>query len=257
MNERQVPIGEDDLSAWVDGRLDATRLAEVELYLAAHPDIAARLLRQRENDAALAGALRGKFEAPIPARLRVGPMQAALRQRRLAVVTRIAATVLLCMASGAVGWAVRGLPSPPMLQSAGTNAREAFLTYTPEIRHPVEVRAEEGDHLTQWLSNRLGRPIRPPNLSALGWRLMGGRLVATAGVPAALLMYDDDAGTRLTVYVQPMGIDGQEFHYVRQGDVGMVLWAEPRLAVAVTGRATREMLLHIADRVRTDTIAME
>lgn len=257
MNERQVPIGEDDLSAWVDRRLDAARLAEVERYLAAHPDLAARLLRQRENDAALAGVLQGKFEAPIPSRLRVGPMQAALRQRRLGVATRIAATVMLCAASGTAGWAVRGLSSPQVLRSAGTNAREAFLTYTPDVGHPVEVRAEEGDHLTQWLSNRLGRPIRPPDLSALGWRLMGGRLVATAGVPAGLLMYDDDAGTRLTVYVQPMGVDGQEFHYLRQGDVGTVLWAEPRLAVAVTGRATREVLLQVAGRVRAATIAME
>ena len=256
MSADALPIGEDDLTAWVDRRLDAARLAEVERYLDAHPDVAARLTRQRETDAALTEALRPTLEAPMPTRLRVAPMLAAARRRRMEWAGRIAATVLLCLASGAAGWALHA-PAAEPLQSAASNARAAFLTYTPEIRHPVEVRAEQGEHLAQWLSTRLGRPIRPPDLSTLGWRLMGGRVLATAAIPAALLMYDDDRGTRLTVYVQPMGVDGQDFRYVRQGDVGMVLWAEPDMALAVTGRASRQVLTGVAERVRDATIATE
>jgi len=256
VNDLPLPIGEDDLTAWVDRRLETARLGEVQRYLDAHPELAARLMRQRETDAALTEALRPVVEAPIPARLRVAPMQAAARRRRTIWLGRVAAVALLCAASGAAGWVSRGSTAAP-LQSAARNAREAFLTYTPEIRHPVEVRAEQGEHLAQWLSARLGRAIRPPDLSALGWRLMGGRLLATAGTPAALLMYDDDRGTRLTVYVQPMGVDGEEFHLLQQGEVATVLWAEPRLALAVTGRAGRTALLRVAERVRAEMLAME
>ncbi|RZK91146.1 MAG: anti-sigma factor, partial [Methylobacterium sp.] len=68
-----APISEDDLAAWVDGRLPPRRRAVVEAYLAAHPDVDSRLARYREQEAALAGALRAKFEEPLPGRLRVAP----------------------------------------------------------------------------------------------------------------------------------------------------------------------------------------
>ena len=42
MTERESPIGEDDLHAYVDGRLQPERLAIVESYLKTNPEIAAR-----------------------------------------------------------------------------------------------------------------------------------------------------------------------------------------------------------------------
>ncbi len=48
--------------------------------------------------------------------------------------------------------------------------------------------------------NRLGRPLVTPDLEPLGYRLMGGRLLAgAAGDPTAQLMYEDAAGARLNV----------------------------------------------------------
>jgi hypothetical protein len=55
-------------------------------------------------------------------------------------------------------------------------------------------------------------------------------------------MYDDDHGTRPTVYIQPMGIDGEKFRCTKQGDITTIYWAEQRLALAVTGRASNERL---------------
>jgi len=59
---------------------------------------------------------------------------------------------------------------------------------------------------------------------------MGGGVLPPARAPAAQLMYDNDRGTRLTAYIQPMGIDGEEFRYTKQGDIGTIYWAERRLA---------------------------
>jgi anti-sigma factor RsiW len=83
---------------------------------------------------------------------------------------------------------------------------------------------------------------------------MGGRVLPTAHAPAAQLMYDDDHGTRLTVYVQPMGIDGEEFRYTQQGDIRTVVWAERRLALVVTGKMPRDAIMAVATRVR-DAVA--
>ncbi len=244
-----IPIGEDDLQAWQDRRLPPERAAVVEAYLATHPDVAQRFRRYAEQEVQLASALSAKLEEPIPSRLRIVAI-AARRRRRLATVLGRVAAALLLVAAGAAGeWYVGFRSRPEPLGTATANAVAAFHTFSVEVRHPVEVRAEDGPNLAQWLSNRLDRAITPPNLSPEGFRLMGGRLLPTAGMPAAQLMYDDDHGTRLTVYVQPMGIDGEEFRLTRQGDVRTVYWAERRLALAVTGRTSDAVLMAVARRV--------
>jgi anti-sigma factor RsiW len=55
------------------------------------------------------------------------------------------------------------------------------------------------------VSDRL--PVKVPDLSSSGYRLMGGRLVATAHGPAAMFMYDDDHGQRLVILTRPMQTD--------------------------------------------------
>jgi len=244
-----IPIGEDDLQAYQDRCLPPERAIVVEAYLAAHPDVAQRLQQHAGLEAQLAATLTAKLEEPIPSRLRIAAVAARRRRRLVAALSRVAAALLLVAAGAAGEWYAGFRSRPEPLGAATANAVAAFHTFTVEVRHPVEVRAEDGPNLAQWLSSRLDRPVEPPDLSPEGFRLMGGRLLPTAGVPAAQLMYDDDHGTRLTVYVQPMGIDGEEFRLTRQGDVRTVYWAERRLALAVTGRTSDAVLMAVARRV--------
>lgn len=251
-----APIGDDDLQAWADRRLPQNRLAAVEAYLVDHPDVAERLNQAIANQAALARALQDKYEEPIPARLRFDALLAKRRSRMTGHLARTATVLLVAGLSAAGGWAGHGWTDRgSQLRVATASAIAAYATFTVEVRHPVEVRADEGAHLVQWISNRLERPITPPDLSPLGWRLMGGRVLPTAHAPAAQLMYDDDRGTRLTVYVQPMGIDGEEFRYTEYGDVRTIVWAERRLALAVTGKVSRDALMAVAMRVK-DALAL-
>lgn len=245
-----TPIGEDDLQSWTDRRLPQDRIAAVEGYLAAHPDMAGHLERYRQQDAGLAVTLQAKYDEPIPARLRVETLLARRRSRTATSLARAASVVLVACLGALVGWFGHEWTGTSRLATATANAVAAYRTFTVEVRHPVEVRAEEGTHLVQWLSNRLERPLTPPDLAPLGWRLMGGRVLPTANSPAAQIMYEDDHGTRLTVYVQPMGIDGEEFRYTMQGDIRTIVWAEQRLALAVTGRVPQPVLLAVARRVR-------
>ena len=245
-----TPVGDDDLQAWVDRRLPPGRRDAVEAYLAAHPDVAARLNRYVVQHTGLATALQPKFEEPMPARLRIDTLLARRRGRMTGYLAKAASFMLVAGLGAVAGWAAHGWTSQgTQLGTATANAVAAYETFTVEARHPVEVRADEGAHLMQWISNRLERPITPPDLSPLGWRLMGGRILPTAHAPAAQLMYDDDRGTRLTVYVQPMGIEGEEFRYTQDGDIRTIVWAERRLALAVTGRTSDAVLMAVARRV--------
>ena len=64
------------------------------------------------------------------------------------------------------------------------------------------------DELAGWFSARLKRPVGVPDLSGSGYRLMGGRLVATQQGPAGLLMYDDGHGARFVMLMRPMSVPG-------------------------------------------------
>ena len=77
------------------------------------------------------------------------------------------------------------------------DAISAYRTFSVEVRHPVEVDAAQEPHLVQWLSKRLGRRLVVPDLTAAGFRLMGGRLLPAEETSAAQFMYQDDKGQRL------------------------------------------------------------
>jgi anti-sigma factor RsiW len=53
----------------------------------------------------------------------------------------------------------------------------AHAVYSPDQRRPVEVGADHEDQLVTWLSKRMGAPMKPPHVQALGYPLDGGRLL--------------------------------------------------------------------------------
>ena len=117
------------------------------------------------------------------------------------------------------------------------------------MRHPVEVKADEA-HLVRWLAKRVGADVRAPALGALGWRLMGGRLLPDHGLPAAQFMYEDASGRRLTLYVRKeTGLNNTSFRFHEQDGFGSFYWIDRPLAYALSGRLSRDELMNLANTV--------
>ncbi|WP_044560523.1 hypothetical protein, partial [Azospirillum sp. B4] len=76
------PITEEDLQAYVDRALDAGRRAEVEEYLATHPDAAQRVTVYAAQREALRAALAPIVEEPVPDRLNLAHLIETRRDRR-------------------------------------------------------------------------------------------------------------------------------------------------------------------------------
>lgn len=246
-----IPVGDDDLQTHVDGRLAPERSAVVDAYLAAHPEVAERVAAYAAQGDMLRDALQPRHDDPIPSRLRVATIMAARRRRRSRWLSRSAAAVVLLLGGGLSGWyanALIGASSAPM-RLLTADAIAAHRTFTVEVRHPVEVRADNEGQLIQWLSSRLDRPVVVPDLASQGFRLMGGRVLPAGDGPAAQIMYDDDRGTRLTIYLQPMDVDLTDFRYTESGGVRTFYRAEHGIAFAVTARTDRERLLGVARAV--------
>ena len=245
------PIEEYDLQAYVDCRLDPAHRAEVEEYLAAHPDQADRVRAFARQNAMLQALFDPVLAQPVPERL--PRVLETSPDRRLWRYFAMAASLAVALA---IGWILRGEQriSPPPGLSFAEQAAVAHVIYTPEVLHPVEVGAAQEDHLVKWLTKRLGEPVQAPDLGKLGYRLIGGRLLPGREKPAAQFMYEDARGQRLTLYVSTDVTANQEtaFRYARKDGVSVFYWVDGPLGYALSAETPREQLLTVAETVYRD-----
>jgi len=128
----------------------------------------------------------------------------------------------------------------------------AHATYAPEVRHPVEVGADQEAHLVAWLSKRLGAPVRAPKLESVGYNLVGGRLLPGDGSPTAQFMYQCQYGTRVTLYLRTDAASNREtaFRYAREGNVRVFYWVDRKLGYALSSSdISKEDLNKVANAV--------
>jgi anti-sigma factor RsiW len=257
MSAIPVAFEEQELHARLDGRLSPERAAEVDAYLATQPEVRARLQRYAEQQGLLRTAFAEETATPIPARLRVARLLAERRRRSYQRFARIAAGIVLLVAGGIGGWAARDVATPffPSTNPAASNARTitadaiaAYRVFSVEVRHPVEVDVAQEAHLVQWLSKRLGQPLVVPDLTAAGFRLMGGRLLPAENGPAAQFMYENGK-ERVTLYLRT-GIGGDTaFRYSEKNGVGAFYWSDQGFGYALAAKADRDLLLRLSEIV--------
>lgn len=262
------PISEDDLHAYIDQALDVTRQAEVETYLAQHEDVAARVAGYRRDRDLLRNAFAKVAEEPVPSRLNVEHIAARQRgAKRQPLWQMAAAAMVLLVAGGAGGWVLHGQMqgsevTAAQLTPAGASgivalaseAADSYQVFALDHFRPVEMRADEGDSgaaFIRWASDRLAHPVQVPDLAASGYRFMGGRIVATAHGPAAMLMYDDDKGVRLVMLTRPMKVDqNTSMTGSHRGDLGGYSWADKGLGYSVVAPLDDQVLHPLADEIR-------
>ena len=239
------PVTEAELNAYVDGTLPQGRAQEVEAYLAERPDEAARVASYREQVQALRREFDRVLDEPLPGRL-----QWRGRGRGLRRYAAIAAWIAM---GGVIGWQVHAYTSVRQVETAAWARRAAMahVVYSPEIRHQVEVGADQEAHLAAWLSKRLGTPLKVPQLSAQGYALVGGRLLPGDRGPVAQFMYQDGKGVRLTLYVRSNADATREtaFRFSQEQGISVFYWLDKNLGYALSGEIDKSDLLRVADAV--------
>ncbi|MCP5368921.1 MAG: anti-sigma factor [Hyphomicrobiales bacterium] len=255
-------LGEGDLHAYLDGELDAEGRAEVEAWLAGHPDASARLAGYRDHKAGLHALFDGVLDEPLPDSLRrtlaAGTRPAAVSPPGPPAWRRAAAAAVLLAAGGLGGWFGQRALAPETPPAAVTAPAAAFaqraigahVVYAAEVRHPVEVGADEEKHLSAWLSKRLGRPLHAPALTEAGFRLVGGRLLPDGGAPAAQFMYENGDGQRVTVYLrQRFGTGTVAFRFAEHDGRRAFYWIDEPFACALIGDIDRDTLMKLSHLV--------
>jgi anti-sigma factor RsiW len=239
-------LKEEQLQAWLDNELPPDQCAEVEAYMAGEPEEAARLAAYRRHDASIRAHFDPVLTEPVPVRFH--------RPRVQGRGLRLAAALAWFAVGGIAGWYVhefnRGDKAPEMPVWAH-RAAIAHAVYAPEVRHPVEVTADQETHLVAWLSKRLGTSLKVPHLESAGYGLVGGRLLPGEQGAVAQFMYQDAKGQRLTLYVRTNMEHNKEsaFRFAQEGNVRVFYWIDRRLGYALSGEISKEDLLRVATAV--------
>ncbi|MGI4813250.1 MAG: anti-sigma factor family protein [Janthinobacterium lividum] len=228
------------LSALVDNELSADERERVVQGLAQDPQAAARVADYRAQKAALQ-ALFAHQQAPECIVLRP--------QRSWFARFGVAASWLVVGAAVGLSAGMWSLHTTGGRSVFAERADIAYAVYAPERRHPVEVAADQRDHLTTWLSNRLDRPLTIPSLSAYGFTLVGGRLLPGEAGPAAQLMYQDAAGQRVTLYMTPVPKDMYKIRLLDDGSRRTFYWADKHIGYALSGQLPEAQLRTISYEV--------
>lgn len=274
-------VREDELQAYVDGALDGRRRAAVEAYLATNASEAARLAAYREQNIglhALFDSTGNGEEPPLPPRIAAlaSALDAQLRdtadagrEARGASLGRTrtwaAAAALLLTAGGASwlalehsGW--RHDPLVAFTRQAAQATTETPLQLASSATQETAAAAapQNGTHMNgahqvvTWLAAQPGKPpTRLPDLEALGFALVAEQVITTAsGQPAARLLYQDDAGRRVTLYMRAGGKAGQtSFTFTRDGEAAQFFWQDSHMAYSLVGKMAQDQLLEIAEAV--------
>jgi anti-sigma factor RsiW len=193
------------------------------------------------------------LDEPVPERLRAR----LARRGRWSTAAIAAGWIALGIGAGTVaGWQLHAwrANTPPQAEVPGfvKRAAVAHAVYSPEVRHPVEVGADQEQHLVAWLSKRLGAPLRAPKLEDVGFFLVGGRLLPGESGPVAHFMYQSKQGTRITLYVRANAAGSNEtaFRYAAEDGVKVFYWIDRRLGYALSSADVgTDDLLKVANAV--------
>ncbi len=256
MTGPEKAVTEADLLAYADGKLSAEARAAVEAWLADHPAEAADVAHFQRQNEALQALFAPAGNEPVPAHLRPATIARQKSANDNFRWRQMAAAIVLVVLGGAIGWAGRDVVTPTeaasdvLIESAVT----AHSLYVKENRHAVEVAGADRDHLVSWLSNRVTQPVTPPDLSAEGFVLVGGRLLPPSEYaptsPAAMLMYENEAAERVTVYITSALPDGTtESEFTSRDALDAFYWANDKITCTVVGDLPEAQMQTVAKKV--------
>jgi anti-sigma factor RsiW len=242
-------ITETDLHAYADRQLDDSRRVQVEGHLARDPIATESVRVWREQNEAMRALYNPALNEPVPQRL----LAARVPRRRWPSYALAAGAMGL---SFALGWLSQSYRTDRFVEAASAasaaalphRAAIAYAVYAPEVRHPVEVGADQQDHLVKWLSKRLGHDLKVPVLTQQGFELVGGRLLPGGKGPVAQFMYQDARGQRITLYVSLRDAEPRDtaFRFSQEDKVAVFYWIDGKLGYALSGELDRASLLAVA-----------
>lgn len=199
-----LPPSERDLHAYVDHQLAERDRRLLETYLASHPDLAAQVRAWQHDAQQLRAALGATLQQPTNPTLDPTLIRRQLkRQHRRQFAT--AAVLLMAVSVGGIGgWQARQATQASSVEPM-TDALQAYRMFVQDRILPADYTVTGNGDMQAWLDRYFTQAHRLPDLSQAGFKAVSGRLLSTEQGPAAMVLYEDHQGRRISFYIRPPG----------------------------------------------------
>ncbi len=244
---------EQELHAYVDGQADEALCQKMEAYLASNPEAAAEVVRMRLESQRLRTVLENTPSGGIPPRLDPLWIRRELRTRfqlRMAVIVSLVLTLGLGTLGG---WQLRDMSMRKTYLPMADATQAYHLFATGDMAQKVDMKTTEPAQLQGWLNHHFVQAAPLPDFSAYGFKLVGGRLMASDKGAAAMVLYQNDQRQAIVYYVRP---PGRLFNFGtgnrRDGNLLTQYWRQGRYFYAVVSPTDNPATLPVQRAVEPD-----
>ena len=229
-------INLEELSAFVDGELEAQRAAEIAKRIAADPALARRVEAYQTDKAHLAAHYEPLLGRPLPpawlARLSLASNRPARSPWRRPLMA-LAASVVLVLAGWGAYQAVLSVNGDAVIDQA-IAARAGTLGMASNA--PADAAA---------VSAALGVRVKLPDLARAGYRLAQTTLITEGRGRSVRLDYRDADDRVFTLYLKPSS-GRTRFELATRGPLRICLWQDDVLATVMVGEMSGAEMLRVA-----------
>ncbi|AKA23753.1 anti-sigma factor family protein [Pseudomonas chlororaphis] len=199
-----LPPSERDLHAYVDHQLNESDRRLLETYLSSHPQLAAQVQAWQQDAQQLRAALGGALRQPANPELDPALIRQRLKRQSRRQLASVALLLLALGLGGLSGWQAREMTLAGS-QLPMTDALQAYRLFAEQGILPADLEVQGNAAMQAWLDRYFERAERLPDLREAGFQAVSGRLLSTDQGPAAMVLYADRNGHKISFYIRPPG----------------------------------------------------
>ncbi|MBK5512838.1 anti-sigma factor family protein [Pseudomonas sp. TH15] len=199
-----MPPSERDLHAYVDHQLSDDDRRLVETFLASNPEISAQVRAWQQDAQQLRAALGGALQRPANPELDPALIRQRLKRQSRRHLASAAMLLIAVSIGGLSGWQAREM-TLVSTQAPMTDAIQAYRLIAQQGMLPADYKVSDDGDMQGWLDRYFTKANRLPDLSGAGFKPVSGRLLSTEQGPAAMVVYEDPTGHKISFYVRPPG----------------------------------------------------
>ena len=249
MTEDQI-VGEAALHAFLDNELDHEANTEVELWLKQNPEYIKELSIWQSQKDKLKEVYDPIAKEKIPKAIQTALNRSTPNAKKFSWKTLAASLIFLTLGT-MLGFYINQSPLKKKWPKFAYAAISSHIVFAQDLTRPVEFAEPQKNYLLAWIKYRTGKQITPPELSTTGFKLLGGRVLAYANKPAALFMYENVQGKRVTLFVAQNYISQNRPPTFWSNDkINCYYWYKDNLNFAITSDISQEKLQEITKKAQ-------
>ncbi|WP_339528407.1 anti-sigma factor [Pseudomonas mucidolens] len=199
-----LPPSERDLHAYVDHQLPASDRRQLDLWLATHPEVAAQVHAWQKDAQQLRAALGDGLQQPANPGLDPALLRQRLKHQSRRHLATAAVLLLAVSIGGFGGWQARQA-TMASTQLPMADALQAYRLFAQNQFMPADYHVQDSGDMQTWLDRYFTRAHRLPDLSPAGFNPVSARLLSTDQGAAAMVLYENQQGRRISFYIRPPG----------------------------------------------------